>query len=356
MAGAAECDLVSGNAANPLIEKGIRVKVLVTGGAGYIGGIVTRELIAAGHQVVMLDDLSTGFADTIPDGVQFHQLPLTEAGRVLTPDAGFDGVLHFAAKLQVAESVARPDLYWNNNVGGTMALLAAMRAAGIPRLIFSSTGALYDASGVVAQPGGGFSKLDENAATRPSNPYGATKLAVDLMLAGECEAFGLGAASLRYFNASGAVGNLGERHTPESHLIPIVLQVAGGRRDQLMMYGDDYPTPDGTCIRDYVHVADLATAHLLALESLKPGRHEIYNLGNGDGYSVRQVIDAAREVTGRPIPVKLAPRRPGDPAATVASSDKARRELGWNPGRPGLHDIIADAWAFDQAFSGARLV
>jgi UDP-glucose 4-epimerase len=169
------------------------------------------------------------------------------------------------------------------------------------------------------------------------------------MLAGECNAFGLGAASLRYFNASGAVGPLGERHSPESHLIPIVLDVAAGRRDQLMLYGDDYPTPDGTCVRDYIHVADLATAHLLALDAIKPGSHEIYNLGNGDGYSNKQVIEAVREVTGRPVPVKLSPRRPGDAAATVAASDKARRELGWRPARPNLHDIIADAWSFHQS-------
>jgi UDP-glucose 4-epimerase len=218
-----------------------------------------------------------------------------------------------------------------------------MRAAGTQRLIFSSTGSMYDPTAVA---GGRFA---EDAVVRPNNPYAATKLAVDLMLAGECTAFGLGATSLRYFNASGAVGSLGERHTPESHLIPIVLDVAAGRRDQLMLYGDDYPTPDGTCVRDYIHVADLASAHLLALDAIKPSRHEIYNLGNGDGYSVKQVIDAARAVTGHPIPVKLAPRRPGDPAATVASSDKARRDLGWGPARPALHDIIADAWAFHQA-------
>jgi UDP-glucose 4-epimerase len=317
------------------------VKLLVTGGAGYIGGVVTHALVESGHQVVVLDDLSTGFAETIPAGVEFHRLPVHQVGRVLTPDSDFDGVLHFAAKIEVAESVARPDLYWDVNVGGTMALLTAVRVAGTPRLIFSSTGSMYDPTSVVPLPGGGFSKLDENAVIRPKNPYAATKLAVDLMLAGECEAFGLGAASLRYFNASGAVllregGHLGERHTPESHLIPIVLQVAGGKRDELMMYGDDYPTPDGTCVRDYIHVADLATAHLLALTAIKPGRHEVYNLGNGDGYSVKQVIDAAREITGRPIPVKLAPRRPGDPAATVAASDKAHRDLGWQAARAGL--------------------
>jgi UDP-glucose 4-epimerase len=331
-----------------------RVKLLVTGGAGYIGGVVTHALADAGHQVTVLDDLSTGFAETVPAGVEFHQLPVHQVGQVLTPDSGFEGVLHFAAKIEVGESVARPDLYWDVNVGGTMAVLNAVRAAGVQRMLFSSTGSMYDPSGVVPLPGGGFSKLDEDAVVRPKNPYAATKLAVDLMLAGECEAFGLGAASLRYFNASGAVRSsqgvrLGERHTPESHLIPIVLQVAGGKRDQLMLYGDDWPTPDGTCVRDYIHVADLAAAHLRALEAVTPGRHEVYNLGNGDGYSNRQVIETAREVTGHPIPVKLAPRRPGDAAATVAASEKARRDLGWVPARPALHDIIADAWAFHQS-------
>jgi UDP-glucose 4-epimerase len=336
------------------MSRGARVKLLVTGGAGYIGGVVTHALAGAGHQVVVLDDLSTGFAETVPAGVEFHRLPVHQVAQVLTPDSGFDGVLHFAAKIEVAESVARPDLYWDVNVGGTMAVLSAVRVAGVRRMLFSSTGSMYDPTGVVPLPGGGFSKLDEDAVIRPKNPYAATKLAVDLMLDGECEAFGLAAASLRYFNASGAVllpegGHLGERHTPESHLIPIVLQVAGGKRDQLMLYGDDYPTPDGSCVRDYIHVADLATAHLLALEAVTPGRHEVYNLGNGDGYSNKQVIETAREVTGRPIPVKLAPRRPGDPAATVAASDKARRELGWEPARPALRDIIADAWAFHQS-------
>ncbi len=318
------------------------MKVLVTGGAGYIGSVVTHGLVEAGHDVVVLDDLSTGFADNIPDGAQFHRLPLHEVGRVLTPDAGFEAVLHFAAKIEVAESVARPDLYWNVNVAGSMAVLDAVRAAGTPRMIFSSTGSMYDAAG-------GTGKFAEDAPVRPRNPYAATKLAVDLMLAGECEAFGLAAASLRYFNASGAVGRLGERHSPETHLIPIVLQVAGGQRDELMLYGDDYPTPDGTCIRDYIHVADLATAHLLALEAIKPGKHEVYNLGNGDGYSIRQVIDAVREVTGQPVPVKVAPRRTGDASATVAASDKARRDLGWQPTKPELREIIADAWAYHRA-------
>jgi UDP-glucose 4-epimerase len=322
------------------------VKALVTGGAGYIGSVVTHALTGAGHDVVVLDDLSTGFADNIPPGVEFRRLPVHEAARVLTPGAGFDAVLHFAGKIEVAESVARPDVYWNVNVAGTMALLDAVRAAGTPRMIFSSTGSMYDAAGT--------GKLAEDAPVRPRSPYAATKLAVDLMLAGECAAFGLGAASLRYFNAAGAVGALGERHNPESHLIPIVLQVAGGQRDELLLYGDDYPTADGTCVRDYIHVADLATAHLLALDAIAPGKHEIYNLGNGDGYSNKQVVDAVRDVTGRPVPVKVAPRRPGDAPVTVAASDKAHRELGWRPAQPDLREIIADAWAFHQATWGSE--
>jgi UDP-glucose 4-epimerase len=316
------------------------VKVLVTGGAGYIGSVVTHALVEAGHEVEVLDDLSTGFADNIPIGVDLHRLPVHEIRRVLTPAAGFDAVLHFAARTEVAMSVARPDLYWDVNVAGSIEVLKAVRAAGTPRMIFSSTGSVYDSTGL--------GKLAEDTPVRPRNPYSATKLAVDLMLAGECEAFGLAAASLRYFNAAGAAGRLGERHSPESHLIPIVLQVADGQRDQLLLYGSDYPTPDGTCIRDYVHVTDLATAHLLALDAIKPGRHEIYNLGNGDGYSNMQVIDAVREVTGRPVPVKMAPRRAGDAVVTVAASDKARSDLGWRPAHPDLRDIIADAWAFHR--------
>jgi UDP-glucose 4-epimerase len=316
------------------------MKVLVTGGAGYIGSVVTHQLVDTGHQVTVLDDLSTGCASNVAAGAQFCELPVDQVADVLTPDAGFDAVLHFAGKIEVAESVARPDLYWQINVAGTMALLNAVRTAGTPRLIFSSTGSMYHATAN--------EKLTEDAVVRPRSPYAATKLAVDMMLAGECQAFGLAAASLRYFNACGAVGHLGERHDPESHLIPLALQVAAGQRDELILYGDDYPTSDGTGVRDYIHVADLAAAHLLALQAIHPGRHEIYNLGNGDGYSARQVIEAVREVTGHPIPVKLAPRRPGDAACTVAASDKAHRELGWQPSKPDLREMIADAWAFQR--------
>jgi UDP-glucose 4-epimerase len=314
------------------------VKLLVTGGAGYIGSVVTRALLASGHEVEVLDDLSTGHRASVPDSVAFHQMSVHDAARVLTPEAGFEGVLHFAGRIEVAESVSRPDIYWDVNVRGSLALLEAARAAHVQRMIFSSTGSMYR--------GEGDEKLAETARVEPRNPYAASKLMVDLMLSAEAAAFGLGATSLRYFNAAGAVGELGERHDPESHLIPIVLQVAAGKREQLQMYGNDYPTPDGTCVRDYIHVADLATAHVLALEAIEPGRHEIYNLGNGNGYTNTEVVEAAREVTGRPIPVVLAPRRKGDAVVTVASSEKARKDLGWQPDRPDLHDIVADAWNF----------
>jgi UDP-glucose 4-epimerase len=314
------------------------VKLLVTGGAGYIGSVVTRALLESGHEVEVLDDLSTGHRASVPDSVAFHQLSVHDVARVLTPEAGFEGVLHFAGRIEVAESVSRPDLYWDVNVRGSLALLEAAREAHVQRLIFSSTGSMYRSQGD--------EKLAETARVEPRNPYAASKLMVDLMLSAEAAAFGLGATSLRYFNAAGAVGELGERHDPESHLIPIVLQVAAGKREQLRMYGNDYPTPDGTCVRDYIHVADLATAHVLALEAIEPGRHEIYNLGNGNGYTNMQVVETAREVTGRPIPVVLAPRREGDAVVTVASSEKARKQLGWQPAKPRLHDIVADAWNF----------
>lgn len=320
------------------------MKLLVTGGAGYIGSVVTHQLVEAGHEVVVLDDLSGGYADNIPADTTFHKLGVHDVGQVLTPNAGFDGVLHFAAKIEVAESVARPDRFWDTNVQGSLALLTAVRAARTPRLIFSSTGSMYEAAGQ--------EKLTEQAVVRPRNPYAATKLMVDLMLAGESKAFGLATASLRYFNAAGAAGELGERHDPESHLIPIALQAAAGRRERFLLFGDDYPTDDGTCVRDYIHVSDLARAHLLALEAVEPGTHEVYNLGNGNGYSNKQVIETVEEVTGRNLPVEIASRRPGDTVYTVASSEKARTRLGWVPQKPELRTIIADAWAFYEDHFG----
>ncbi|MFI8291790.1 UDP-glucose 4-epimerase GalE [Streptomyces sp. ms191] len=311
-------------------------KYLVTGGAGYVGGTVAQHLLEAGHEVTVLDDLSTGFREGVPAGATFVQGRIQDAARWLDPS--FDGVLHFAAFSQVGESVADPAKYWENNVGGTMALLAAMREAGVRRLVFSSTAATYGEPQSVP--------ITESAPTAPTNPYGATKLAVDHMISGEAAAHGLAAVSLRYFNVAGAYGDCGERHDPESHLIPLVLQVAQGKREAINVYGDDYPTPDGTCVRDYIHVADLAEAHLLALGAMTSGEHLICNLGNGNGFSVREVVETVRKVTGHPVPEVVAARRAGDPAVLVASADTARERLGWNPSRPDLAGIVQDAWAF----------
>ncbi|MFC9260973.1 UDP-glucose 4-epimerase GalE [Streptomyces hydrogenans] len=324
-------------------------RYLVTGGAGYVGGTVAAHLLERGHWVTVLDDLSTGFREGVPAGAEFVEGRVQDAARWL--DDSYDAVLHFAAFSQVGESVAQPEKYWENNVGGTMALLAAMRAAGVRTLVFSSTAATYGEPETVP--------ITETAPTAPTNPYGATKLAVDHMIAGECAAHGLAATSLRYFNVAGAYGGLGERHDPESHLIPLVLQVALGEREAIAVYGDDYPTPDGTCVRDYIHVADLAEAHLLALDAMTAGtvpagEHLICNLGNGNGFSVREVIETVRKVTGHPIPERTAARRPGDPAVLVASADAARERLGWTPSRPDLADVVTDAWAFARQREGDR--
>ena len=311
-------------------------KYLVTGGAGYVGGVVAAHLIEAGHAVTVLDDLSTGFAEGVPAGAEFVEGRIQDAARWL--DDSYDAVLHFAAFSQVGESVAEPEKYRRNNVGGTEALLAAMRDAGVRRLVFSSTAAVYGEPAVTP--------ITESAPTVPTNPYGLSKLAVDEMIGAEAKDNGLAAVSLRYFNVAGAYGGQGERHDPESHLIPLVLQVALGRRESIAVYGDDYPTPDGTCVRDYIHVADLAEAHLLALGAMTPGEHLICNLGNGNGFSVREVVETVRKVTGHPVPEVVAARRAGDPAVLVASAEAARERLGWTPSRPDLADIVADAWAF----------
>ncbi len=311
-----------------------RVKILVAGGAGYIGSVVTAAVLEAGHEAVVLDDLSTGHRDAVPEGADFIEAPLGEVGAILTPDAGFDAVIHLAAKSLVGESEQRPELYWRENVGGAMDLLDAMRAAGVRRIVFSSSAATYGDPSV--------SPIEEDAPTEPTNTYGATKLTIDRMLTGEARVHGLAAVSLRYFNAAGAAYGLGERHSTETHLIPIALQVVTGSRDELSVFGTDYPTPDGTCIRDYVHVADLAVAHLLTLEAVEPGKHLIYNLGSGSGYSVREVIDTVREVTGHPVPVQDAPRRAGDPARLVASSARIIRDVGWHA-RYDLRDMVRDA-------------
>ncbi|MGW4083436.1 UDP-glucose 4-epimerase GalE [Streptomyces sp. NPDC004822] len=313
-------------------------KFLVTGGAGYVGSVVAQHLIEAGNEVVVLDNLSTGFREGVPAGATFVEGDIRDAAKWL--DASFDGVLHFAASSQVGESVVKPEKYWENNVGGSMALLGAMREAGVRTLVFSSTAATYGEPAEVP--------IVESAPTLPTNPYGASKLAVDHMITGEAAAHGLAAVSLRYFNVAGAYREHGERHDPESHLIPLVLQVAQGRRASISVFGDDYPTPDGTCVRDYIHVADLAEAHLLALKAAVPGEHLVCNLGNGNGFSVREVIETVRQVTGHPVPEVVAPRRGGDPAVLVASAATARERLGWNPSRTDLAGIVRDAWEFAQ--------
>ncbi|MEU4158421.1 UDP-glucose 4-epimerase GalE [Actinoplanes sp. NPDC026670] len=321
------------------------MKLLVTGGAGYVGSVTSRLLLDAGHEVVVLDSLRTGFREAVAPDATFVQADIADAGQVLTPDAGFDAVLHFAGLIAAGESMAKPELYWHENVVKSLALLDAIRAAKVPRVIFSSTAAVY--GNPVELP------ITESAIKAPTSTYGSTKLTFDLALTSEAFAHNLAAVSLRYFNVAGAYiaegHEIGERHDPETHLIPITLQVAAGKREKLQLFGDDYPTVDGTCVRDYIHVEDLARAHLLALGATVPGEHRIYNLGNGNGFSNRQVVEAAREVTGAEIPVEVAARRDGDPATLVASSDRARDELGWTPRKNTLQDMIGDAWTFYQA-------
>jgi UDP-glucose 4-epimerase len=321
------------------------MRLLVTGGAGYIGSVVATLLAGAGHEVVVIDDLSTGHADAVPAAAAFVEGTVRDHAQAVLAGggAGADAVLHFAAKSLVAESVARPALYWEHNLGGTLALLEAMRVTGTARIVFSSTAAVYGEPERVP--------IDETAPTRPGNPYGASKLAVDTALAEHARMHGIGAVSLRYFNVAGACAGaggrwLGERHDPETHLIPNILQVALGDTrpgTSVAIYGDDYPTPDGTCVRDYIHVTDLARAHLLALDACAPRQHRIYNLGSGSGYSNLEVLQACREVTGHEIPSRIAPRRAGDPAALIASPALFHAERGWRP-EAGLHAMVADAW------------
>ena len=316
------------------------MRLLVTGGAGYIGSVVAARLIAAGHEVTVLDNLSTGHADAVPPGATFVEGDLRDSAAGVLAD-GIDAVLHFAAKSLVGESVADPGMYWSNNLGGSLALLEAMRAADVRTIVFSSTAATYGEPERVP--------VEETAPTRPTNPYGGSKLAVDTALAEYARMYGFGAVSLRYFNVAGAYRDaagawLGERHTVETHLIPNILRIARDDAGPVSIFGDDYPTPDGSCVRDYIHVTDLASAHLLALAACSAGQHMIYNLGCGTGYSNFEVLQACRDVTGLDIPAKVTDRRPGDPAVLVASSERIGRELGWHPERS-LRDMVADAWA-----------
>jgi UDP-glucose 4-epimerase len=331
------------------------VKLLVTGGAGYIGSVVGALLVAGGHDVTVLDDLSTGHEDAVPAGASFVRGTLRDDAARLLAD-GVDAVLHFAAKSLVGESMAQPSRYWENNLGGSLALLEAMRVAGTPRIVFSSTAAVYGEPEQVP--------IEETAPTRPTSPYGGSKVAVDTALAEYARMHGMGAVSLRYFNVAGAYRQagpagteglwLGERHAPETHLIPNVLavaqSVARGDGGQLTLFGGDYPTPDGTCVRDYIHVTDLAQAHLMALGACQPGQHRVYNLGSESGSSNLEVLAECRAVTGVEIPAGIGPRRPGDPAVLVASSARIRADLGWQPERD-LRAMVADAWSFTGAMA-----
>ena len=320
------------------------MRILVTGGAGYIGSHMVKLLAETGAEVTVLDDLSTGHAEAVRNA-KFVRGDIADvpATRDVLQKSGIEAVVHFAASSLVGESMSDPLKYYRRNVGGTVALVEAMRQAKVMRLVFSSTAAVY--GDPVRLP------IDEAHPTHPVNPYGSSKLAIERMLAECSTAYGLGAVTLRYFNAAGAdpSGGLGERHDPETHLIPLVLQAASGRRASISVFGNDWPTRDGTCVRDYIHVSDLCVAHLQALEWLeKGGRYEAFNLGNGDGATVLEVIEAARRVTAKPIKIVQAPRRAGDPPSLIADASKARRILGWQPARADIEGIVRDAWNFEQ--------
>lgn len=322
------------------------MRVLVTGGAGYIGSVVTEQLIKDGHKVVVYDNLSKGHVQAVVEGAEFVEGDLLDAGKLKNTldDNRIEAVIHMAASSLVGESSQEPAKYYHNNVVAGLVLLDAMRARDVKKMVFSSTAAVYGEP--ERQP------ITEQDPTNPTNPYGETKLAFERAMNWFERAYGLRYASLRYFNAAGATDKCGEVHDPETHLIPITLQAAAGKRPHVEIYGEDYPTTDGTCVRDYIHVVDLARAHILALDVLNE-RSAIYNLGcGGDGYSVREVIETARRVTGKEIPVRMGPRRAGDPAVLIASSDKIKSELGWKPEFQDLELIVESAWNWMLAHPG----
>jgi len=318
------------------------MKTLVTGGAGYIGGTVVRQLQQAGHEVTVYDNLGHGKRENVPAGVPLVVGELADAAALdkLFAKEKFDAVLHFAALIEAGESMVYPEKFFANNTAATLTLLTAMSAHKVPRIVFSSTAAVY------GNPES--SPIAETAKLAPTNPYGESKLLVEQMLRWFHEIHGMRYAVLRYFNVAGALDGYGEQHEPESHLIPLMLDVALGLRPSIKIFGTDYPTLDGTCIRDYIHVADIGRAHLAALDGLATRETLLYNLGNGKGFSVREVVEAVRRVTGHPIPAIEEPRRAGDPAILVADSAKIAAELGWKPEAAKLDDIIASAWAWHQ--------
>jgi UDP-glucose 4-epimerase len=318
-------------------------RVLVTGGAGYIGGVVVAQLLQRAYDVVVLDDLSNGCRAAVPEGARLAVGDVGDRAALdrLFREYSFDAVMHFAAFIEAGESMKFPAKYFRNNTANALTLLDAVTTHKIPRFVFSSTAALY---GTPER-----TPIEETDTLRPTNTYGETKLLVERMLEWFNRIHGLRYACLRYFNAAGAAGAQGEDHHPESHLIPLTLQVALGQRKELSIYGTDYPTADGTCVRDYVHVSDLASAHVLVLQALKEKDKLIYNLGNGHGFSVREVIETARRVTGQAIPALETPRRPGDPAVLVASAEKIKKELGWQPEYASLEAIVRSAWDWRRA-------
>ncbi len=318
------------------------MNIFVTGGAGYIGSATAEALVQTGHQVTVYDSLVTGHREAVPAGANFVQADLSDShtlAETLTRQK-FDAVMHFAAFIEAGESMKEPGRFYHNNFTNSLALMETAVRAGVKRFVLSSTAAVFKSSD---EP------LTEDSPLGPTNVYGHTKLLIEQTLEWYRQIHGLHFAALRYFNACGALPNHGEAHQPESHLIPLVLRVPLGESDSANIYGTDYPTPDGTCIRDYIHIADLVSAHLLALDGLSERDSLIYNLGSGNGYSVREVIVTARQVTGHPIPVNELPRRPGDSARLVASSEKIKRELGWKPEHDNLHDIISSAWQWHQS-------
>ena len=320
--------------------------ILVLGGAGYIGSHTVYELIAAGRDVVVADNLLTGFRAAVHPKARFYQADIRDRAAMdaLFEKESIEGVIHFAASSQVGESMTHPLKYYDNNLCGTTTLLSSMVAHGVDKIVFSSTAATYGEPERVP--------ILETDPTCPTNCYGETKLAMEKLMSWTSRAHGLRYVALRYFNACGAhpSGEIGEAHNPETHLIPLILQVPNGQREKLSIFGDDYPTRDGTCVRDYIHVTDLAQAHILALDYLmQGGENNVFNLGNGVGFTVKEVIDIAREVTGHPIPATVCPRRAGDPALLVASSDKAKEQLGWKPQYDDLRTIVATAWAWHKA-------
>jgi UDP-glucose 4-epimerase len=318
------------------------VKILVTGGAGYIGGTVTQLLLDRGHTVVVYDNLCHSRSSMVPAGATLIEGDVADNKKLdhLLADDSFAGVMHFAALIEAGESMQKPELYFRNNSMATLALLEAMVNNNLKRLVFSSTAAVY------GEPRS--TPIMEDSALLPTNAYGESKLLVEQMLSWMQRIHGLRYASLRYFNVAGAIPGRGEAHEPESHIIPLILDVALGRRKNIKIFGQDYPTPDGTCIRDYIHVQDLAEAHLLAFRALEERDRMIYNLGNGHGFTVRQVVESARRVTGHSIPVEEMPRRPGDPAVLIAGSAKIEHELGWKPKYTQLDDIMRSAWEWHQ--------